>query len=131
MNASASVQTQPRIEELLAHGLSLRGEKFAKKEILLAVAFLGDVAMILGGVALGFWIRFRSGWINWGNEPAGLVFRDYAGLIALGALFLALTFAYLQLYNLRKMVRFRESALIIFKGTMFWLFAFLSLNLVL
>ena len=41
MNASATVQTQPRIEELLASGFSLRGEKFAKKEILLAVAFLG------------------------------------------------------------------------------------------
>src|SRR5207253_10689468 len=38
---------------------------------------------------------------------------------------------YLQLYSLSKIVHFNESALIIFKGTMFWLFAFLSLNLAL
>src|SRR5205814_2613127 len=107
------------------------GEKFVTLESPLAVAFLADVTMILGGLVLGFWIRFRSGWINWGNEPAGLRFWDYAGLMGLGAMFLALTFAYLQLYDRRKVVRFRESTMIIFKGMMFWLCAFMSLNLVL
>ena len=54
---------------------------------------MGDVAMILGGLVFGFWIRFRSGWINWGNEPAGLEFVDYSGLMGLGATVGALTFA--------------------------------------
>src|SRR5205814_5879493 len=34
-------------------------------------------------------------------------------------------------YDRRKVVRFRESTMIIFKGMMFWLCAFMSLNLVL
>jgi len=131
MDASATVQTQPRIDELLPHGFSLPEEKFVKKEFLIAAAFLGDVLVIIGGLALGFWIRFRSGWINWGNESAGLTFRDYSGLIGLGALFLVLTFGYLQLYQLRTLVRFRDSAVIILKGMVFWLCAFVSFNLVL
>src|SRR5438477_8359637 len=131
MDASATVQTQARIDELLPHGFSLPEEKFVKKEFLITVAFLGDVFVILGGLALGFWIRFRSGWINWGNESASLVFRDYSGLIGIGAVFLVLTFAYLQLYNVRTMVRFRDSAVIILKGMLFWLCAFVSFNLVL
>src|SRR5467141_1782230 len=109
---SASATAQAPVNELLPYEFSLPNEKFEKTKLLITLAFVGDVAMILGGLVLGFWIRFRSGWINWGNEPAGLGFGDYAGLIGLGALFLSLTFAYLQLYSLRKMVRFRESALI-------------------
>src|SRR5437867_476190 len=129
MNALATAQAP--VNELLPCEVSLPRERFEKTQLWIAVAFAGDVAMILGGLALGFWIRFRSGWINWGNEPAGLMLRNYAGLIGLGALFLTLTFAYLQLYSARKMIRLRESAVTIFKGTMFWLFAFLGLNLVL
>src|SRR6266704_7215126 len=105
MNASATVQTP--VSDLLPYELALPRQRFENAELLIATAFVGDIAMILGGLALGFWIRFRSGWINWGNEPAGLQFRDYSRLIGVGALFLALTFAYLQLYDLRKMARFR------------------------
>src|SRR3954469_21672000 len=119
MNASATVQAA--VSERRPYEFSLPTKKFDLKEFLIALAFVGDVAMMLGGLVLGFWIRFRSGWINWGNEPAGLQFVDYAGLMGLGGLFLVLTFAYLQLYHPRKIVRFNESALIIFKGTMFWL----------
>src|SRR5207302_8108726 len=124
MNASATIQAS--VSERRPYEFSLPTKKFDQKEFLVALAFLGDVAMILGGLVLGYWIRFRSGWINWGNEPAGLRFWDYAGLMGLGAMFLALTFAYLQLYDRRKMVRFRESTMIIFKGMMFWLCAFMS-----
>src|SRR5258708_15627243 len=129
MNASAKVQAA--VSERRSYEFSLPAKKFDQKEFLIALAFVGDVAMILRGLVFGFWIRFRSGWINWGNEPAGLQFVDYSGLMGLGGLFLVVTFAYLQLYSPSKIVHFNESALIIFKGTIFWLFAFLSLNLAL
>ena len=129
MNASATVQGA--VSERRSYEFSLPAKKFDQKEFLIALAFVGDVAMILGGLVFGFWIRFRSGWINWGNEPAGLQFMDYSGLMGLGGLFLVVTFAYLQLYSPSKIVHFNESATIIFKGTIFWLFAFLSLNLAL
>src|SRR6266576_2465073 len=128
---SASATAQSPVSELLPYESTLPKQRFEQAEVLIATAFVGDIAMIAGGLVLGFWIRFRSGWINWGNEPVGLMFRDYSGLIGLGAFFLVLTFAYQQLYTLRRIVQFRESALVIFKGTMFWLFAFLGVNLVL
>src|SRR6266436_1551505 len=107
---SASATAQAPVSELLPYELPLPKERFEQAEALIATAFVRDIAMIMGGLVLGFWIRFRSGWINWGNEPAGLMFGDYSGLIGLGALFLSLTFAYQQLYRLRRIVQFRESA---------------------
>src|SRR4051794_9152229 len=115
MNASATAQAP--VSERVPYEFSLPKKKFEQAEFLIALAFFGDVAMILGGLVFGFWVRFRSGLINWGNEPAGLMFVDYAGLMGLGGLFLVLTFAYLQLYSVRKIVRFNDSALIILKGT--------------
>src|SRR5438552_4787117 len=129
MDATGTVEA--RLSELLPYEFSLPKQRFEKMPWLITCAVVGDITMIVGGLVLGFWIRFQSGWINWGNEPAGLSFQSYAGLISLGALFLGLTFAYLQLYTVRKLARFRDSALLILKGTLFWLFAFLSLNLVL
>ena len=117
--------------ERVPYEFSLPKEKFDLSHSLLTAAFVGDALMIFSGLALGFWIRFKSGLINWGNEPAGLQFRDYSRLIGVGALFLVLTFAYLQLYDLRKMARFRDSAVLILKGMLFWLVAFMSLNLAL
>src|ERR1043165_1029929 len=128
---SVSATARSAVSELLPYESTLPKRRFEQAEVLVATGFVGDIAMIASGLVLGFWIRFRSGWVNWGNEPAGLVFRDYAGLIGLGAFLLVLTFAYQQLYTLRRIVQFRESALIIFKATTFWLFAFLGLNLVL
>jgi len=128
---SVSATARSPVSELLPYESTLPKRRFEQAEVLIATGFVGDIAMIASGLVLGFWIRFRSGWVIWGNEPAGLVFRDYSGLIGLGAFFLVLTFAYQQLYTLRRIVQFRESALIIFKATTFWLFAFLGLNLVL
>jgi len=81
MNASATVEGA--VSERRPYEFSLPTKKFDLKEFLIALAFVGDVAMILGGLVFGFWIRFRSGWINWGNEPAGLEFVDYSGLMGL------------------------------------------------
>ncbi|HXG47024.1 MAG TPA: sugar transferase, partial [Methylomirabilota bacterium] len=53
------------------------------------------------------------------------------GLIGLGSLFLVLTFGYLQMYNPRRIPDFRTAAVIVLKGTAFWMLAFLSLSLVL
>ncbi len=101
---------------------------FKRSGLLLSLAVLGDLAMILGGLLLGYWIRFHSGWIRFGVEPQGLVLRDYRGLMGAGAALLLLTFAYLKLYDSRAFPRTREARLILFKGTTFWFFAFLSLT---
>jgi exopolysaccharide biosynthesis polyprenyl glycosylphosphotransferase len=130
MNTNATT-AQPSLAGLLPYDLALPRAAFRRIDFLLTLAILGDLTMVFAGLVLGYWVRFNSGWIWLGNEPRNLVFSDYAGLIGIGAVFLLLTFGYMRLYNARKIPRFREAALIIFKATTFWLFAFLSLNLVL
>lgn len=132
MNVSAvtNAPVRPSDTELFPYRLSLSGASALKADWLVVIGALGDFCMVLAGLVLGYWVRFDSGLILRGNEPAGIQLWDYAGLIGLGSLFLMLTFGYLQLYNPRKIPGFRDAVMIIFKGTTFWLFAFLSLNLV-
>ena len=133
MNATAlaPANAQPKLGGLLPYRLTLPRAEFEKADFITTLGILGDLAMILAGLSLGYWVRFQSGLISVGNEPPGLIFGDYVGLISMGALFLLLTFGYLRLYNLRQIPGYREAARIIFTGTTFWLFAFMSLNLVL
>jgi exopolysaccharide biosynthesis polyprenyl glycosylphosphotransferase len=101
------------------------------------LAMVGDFTMIGLGLVLGFWIRFRSGWFphqsTWWmtGDAVPPSFSEYAGIILVGALFLFFTFLYLNLYERRMLLRYRRIAVKIAKGTVFWLFAYLSLSLVL
>ncbi len=101
------------------------------------LAMAGDFTMIALGLVLGFWLRFKSGmfphqntwWSRGDTNPPS--FREYAGIILVGALFLFATFLYLNLYQHQTLLRFRRVALKIVQGTVFWLFAYLSMSLVL
>lgn len=120
------------VRELFAPGsLDLPKAKIPRAEFLTLVGFLGDALAALGGLVLGHWIRFQSGWITFGVETAYNGFRNYIGLIVIGAVFLLLTFGYLQLYHARRVLRYREAVSIIFKGLTFWGFAFISATWVL
>jgi len=102
-----------------------------------AIALAGDLVMIVAGLLLGFWLRFESGLIplkvSWWSSGDTQTVRlsAYAGLIGIGAVFLFLTFLYLDLYQRRHLLRFRQVATIVARGTLFWLVAYLSLSLVL
>jgi exopolysaccharide biosynthesis polyprenyl glycosylphosphotransferase len=101
------------------------------------LAMAGDFTMIGLGLVLGFWIRFKSGIFphktTWWTTGEGSLpsFNEYAGLILVGAVFLLLSFLYLNLYQRRTLLRYRRVAVKIAKGTVFWFFAYLSLSLVL
>lgn len=97
----------------------------------LAITFAGDVIAILLGLVLGFWIRFRSGWITFGVEAPHIVFEDYLGLIAVGVGFLVVTFAYQGLYDIRNLLRLRRSSATIVRSASMWLFTYLGVSLVL
>jgi FlaA1/EpsC-like NDP-sugar epimerase len=98
---------------------------------LVALSFLGDVLIIILGLCLGYWIKFRSGWITFGVEAPNIIFTDYVGLISLGTLFLLSTFGFLKLYDSRKLLRYRQQGVLILKGSTFWLFAYLGTSLAL
>jgi exopolysaccharide biosynthesis polyprenyl glycosylphosphotransferase len=99
-------------------------------DLLVAAAFVGDVAIVIGGLIFGFWLRFESGWINFGILSEQML-SDYWGLICVGAGFLLLAFGHLGLYDKRNLLRFRQVMLITFKAATFWLFAYLGVSLML
>src|SRR5438093_8781183 len=113
MNAAATITVGSSIKELFAYRPESARTNFAKADWLIAATIAGDLLMVLAGLLLGYWVRFNSGWISVGNEPAGLTLRDYVRLIGTGAAFLLMTFGYLQLYSVRKLAVFRDAGLII------------------
>ena len=130
MNATANAVENP-MQGLVPYRMAIPRSSVEKKDFLVTLSILGDLAMVLTGLVLGYWIRFTSGWITFGKEVKGLVFGDYVGLISMGAVFLLLTWGYLKLYSPRRIPSYTDAASIIFKGATFWVFAFLSVNLVL
>lgn len=75
---------------------------------ILSAALLGDVVVIILGLLLGFWIRFRSGWVPWlQGDPhsAGQEVSNYLGLLVLGSGYFLLSLAYAQLYSIRYILR--------------------------
>jgi exopolysaccharide biosynthesis polyprenyl glycosylphosphotransferase len=105
-----------------------------RADFLIALSFLGDTVVILLGLCLGFWIKFRSGLLSsipYMVDTPDMPFSDYFELILIGTGFLLTTFAFLKLYDSRKLLRYRQNALVILKGSTLWLFAYLSLSLAL
>jgi exopolysaccharide biosynthesis polyprenyl glycosylphosphotransferase len=100
-------------------------------DMALAAAVIGDSAAILVALMLGFWIRFRSGWITFGSHAELSKVTDYLTLIGVGVTFLLGAFVYLGVYDLQNVLRFRRVALRIFKASTFWLFAYLGISLAL
>jgi len=99
----------------------------------------GDFVVIVTGLFLGFWLRFRSGFIPHSNEvtwlfvpgSAEVALVEYLRLIALGAVFLFVTFLWTDVYTPQNLLKLRKVLGKIIKGTVFWLFAYLSVSLVL
>ena len=102
-----------------------------RKIILPATLVLGDTFFAFISLALGYWLRYRSpvGWL--GIKVPNADFAAYQPLLLVGVAFLIAAYAQLNLYEERLLLRKFQSISLIFKGTTFWLIAYLSLSLVL
>ena len=110
-----------------------RRRSYAKRRLVDAVtaaALLGDTVSVLCGLLAGFWIRFYSGWITFGVpvHPRGL--SAYGLPLCVGLVFFYLTFFYLGFYESKTVLHSRAAALVIARGTVFWLLAYLGTSLV-
>jgi len=108
-----------------AHSIRLR------KIVLPAALVLGDTLVAFASLALGYWLRYRSpaGWL--GIVVPDARFAAYLPLLLVGVAFLIAAYAQLNLYEERLLLRKFQSISLIFKGTTFWLVAYLGLSLVL
>ncbi len=102
------------------------------------VGLLGDAAMIVVGLFLGFWLRFRSGWVPmsipwWSTVPpvAFTPITDYFRLFVLGTVLLLITFAINGVYDPQNLLRFQRTYGRILRALIFWFFAYLGMSLAL
>ncbi len=99
-------------------------------ERLIATLLFGDVAAVGYALIISFWLRFRSALREVG-VGSDVNFVDYSGYIILGSISLIAVLAYLKLYDRQLLLRFRRGLLVIAKGGLLWLTAFLSVSLLL
>ena len=103
----------------------------------ISIILVGDCIMILCGLFLGFWLRFKSGFIpfgigrNNGEDDGPISFDTYFKVILLGAVVLFVTYLQLGIYSHRNLLRLGRSVIIIFRGAVLWLIAYLSISFVL
>jgi exopolysaccharide biosynthesis polyprenyl glycosylphosphotransferase len=98
----------------------------------MTLALIGDALVIFGGLGIGFWVRFKSGLIPWSFDIKVLpTFFDYFNLLVMGTVFLLGTFGYLRLYSRHCFIRYLRTAGVLVQGTVFWLFAYLAVSLIL
>src|ERR1035437_8651055 len=101
-------------------------------EFVLTLALLGDALVIFAALCLGFWVRFDSGWIPLPDYMKTVpTFFDYFNLLIMGTFFLLATFRYMKLYSKFNLLRYLQTAFVIVKSAVFWLFAYLAVSLIL
>ena len=129
------MKTNAQNTEALAASLASKSSTVpvhARRSLLdkLAVgALLGDTAGVAGGLLLAFWIRFRSGLISVQPFQTPGSVADYWQLFLVGLCFFYVTFLYLGFYSRKTLTDFRSAAGLLFRGTAFWLFAYVGTSL--
>lgn len=98
----------------------------------LSVQVAGDFLFGFLGLSLTYLLRFHTSLRDVGlMGPSTPSFEAYFPLILMGALFLSATFAYLNLYDGRLLLKDRQCISIMLKGVIFWVFVFLGTSLAL
>lgn len=132
MDVSTATLAQPRAAAPSNPVAAAAASRHSKRaDFLIAVSFLGDATMIMLGMMIGFWVRFKSGWDVFTVRTTVREFDEYSTLMVVGTGFFLAAFLHLGLYDHRHLLRFRRTALIILKGATFWFCAYLGVSLAL
>jgi exopolysaccharide biosynthesis polyprenyl glycosylphosphotransferase len=91
----------------------------------------GDTLVTFAGLALGWWLRYVSPIGRIGIDVPDATFAKYLRLLLVGVALLIAAFAQFGLYDTRLLLRRYQSLNAIFKGSAFWLLAYLGVSLVL
>ncbi len=111
--------------------MSARRSNRFRQIILPIILAMGDTLGAFAGLSLGYWIRYVSPFKTVGVYVEYATFQLYLPLLLVGVFLLLGTYSYLTLYNQRLLLRKFQSLNLIFKGTTFWLFAYLGISLAL
>ncbi len=99
--------------------------------VLPSMAAGGDAAASFAGIAAAYFLRFHTPVGNLGIQVPNATFGLYLPLMCVGVGLLIVSFGYLNLYDPRLLLRRYRCLALLFKGTTFWLFAYLGVSLAL
>jgi exopolysaccharide biosynthesis polyprenyl glycosylphosphotransferase len=102
-----------------------------RQVLLPALAAFGDLVASFIGLAIGYNLRFHTPLGDVGIPVPNASFHLYLPLMCVGAGLLMASFGYLNVYDPRLLLRKYRSLGLLFKGTTFWLFAYLGVSLAL
>jgi exopolysaccharide biosynthesis polyprenyl glycosylphosphotransferase len=107
-----------------------------KSDLSNSIAVIGDLISIFVGLCLGYWLRFRSGFIPqnipfWsvGQDISKVTLFQYFPLIGVGTILLIITFSYQNLYKNQHLLRYRRVTSIIIRSIAIWLLTYLGVSL--
>ena len=110
--------------------MSLATRNPLRETTLPGVLLLGDAAVAFGGLALGYWLRYRSPVGAFGIDVPDARFAAYLPLLLVGVVFLVGAFAQQGLYDGRMLLRKQQSLNLLSRGTVFWVLVYLAFSLV-
>lgn len=102
-----------------------------RQRTLPALLLAGDAVAVMGGMLIGYALRYHTTAGSYFVDVANPRLADYVPLLLVGTVFLLAAFVHLNLYDNRLLLRRYLAFNIIFKGTAFWFAAYLGLSLVL
>lgn len=109
-----------------------RGKSNHLRQIILPLAAAGgDSVASFAGIAAGYFLRFHTPLGSLGIQVPNATFFLYLPLMCVGVVLLLASFGYLNVYDPRLLLRRYRSLGLLFKGTTFWLFAYLGVSLAL
>ena len=111
--------------------MSTRHSIRLRQVLLPAMAALGDLLASFTGLAVGYALRFHTILGDVGISVPDATFLLYLPLMCVGVGLLMASFGYLNVYDPRLLLRKYRSFGLVFKGTTFWLFAYLGVSLAL
>lgn len=109
---------------------SVRPANTLRETTLPAILLAGDALVAFGGLALGYWLRYRSPVGALGLDVPDARFDAYLPLLLLGVGFLIAAFAQQGLYDGRMLLRKQHSLNLLARGTVFWVLVYLAFSLV-
>jgi len=92
-------------------------------------AILGDTLVIIVSLAFSSWLRFETRLAHYGTEALGRInWTDYLGHIAFGALLFVMLLPHRQIYDLTRILKFRQVMPLIVRTAFTWLLAYMAFS---
>ncbi len=124
-SASQETTMSRLAEELLSLSRSRTSEETAEvnKSIawrFSAISFVGDVVIVLGVLAVAFWLRFRVNPLGGTAPLPGLSRADYLPYIGISGLSLVFLLAHYGVHHASHLLRYRQVSFLVIKGCSLW-----------